>query len=168
MASCGRASLRSYLAGKWAVRKEARQRRANCESVVFRGEAHFTPTDEGLDASEHVVTTRNGKELEGKRHDIIRMTGPWSAEVFYDPGANGEENVFFHHLDVCPGIARVRHDCGEDKYEGLWRLKSEDEFEVTWEVNGPRKNLSIVATYTKHDGAQEVDDGSARNRLSWA
>jgi hypothetical protein len=43
----------------------------------------------------------------------------------------------------------VEHACGNDRYDGEYRLTDPDTLEVRWRVTGPEKDLEIEATYRR-------------------
>jgi len=43
----------------------------------------------------------------------------------------------------------VEHLCGDDRYDGEYRLRDDDTLEVRWRVTGPQKDLEIETTYRR-------------------
>jgi hypothetical protein len=43
----------------------------------------------------------------------------------------------------------VEHLCGEDRYDGEYRLLDPDTLLVRWRVTGPAKDLEIETTYRR-------------------
>lgn len=44
---------------------------------------------------------------------------------------------------------RVRHDCGDDVYQGRFFFRSHNAWAETWHVTGPRKNYRSIARYVR-------------------
>jgi hypothetical protein len=55
----------------------------------------------------------------------------------------------FHALDLRDGACAVAHPCGEDRYEGEYRVSGPDELEVRWRVRGPSKDGRIASRYRR-------------------
>jgi hypothetical protein len=55
----------------------------------------------------------------------------------------------FHALDLTDGACAVEHVCGEDRYEGEYRLSDAGTLAVRWRVTGPAKDLEITTTYRR-------------------
>lgn len=41
----------------------------------------------------------------------------------------------------------ILHLCGDDRYSGVFRLLSQEEWQLDWRINGPRKDLEIKSRY---------------------
>jgi hypothetical protein len=83
-----------------------------------------------------------GNDLEARRVlELVREAGGW--EVRFDDGRP------FHPLDLSTGSFAAVHPCGEDHYEGEYRVLGDDLFEVEWRVRGPRKDQRIHTRYRR-------------------
>ena len=55
----------------------------------------------------------------------------------------------FVHEDLSERRFEAFHPCGEDRYEGTYRVVGEDELLVRWLVRGPRKDQEIISRYRR-------------------
>ena len=46
-------------------------------------------------------------------------------------------------------VASHVHQCGQDQYAATYSIKSEDEFELSYQIKGPKKDYSIVSVYSR-------------------
>jgi uncharacterized protein DUF6314 len=127
------------------VERRLRDRRSG-RSGTFAGTADFAPDGGRLRWSEHGRIRFGG-------HD-----GPAGRELSIAPAGDGWLVAFgdgrpFHTLDLATGMCAVEHLCGDDRYDGEYRLTSPDTLEVDWRVTGPGEDLDISATYRRCSGA---------------
>ncbi len=80
---------------------------------------------------------------EAIRRYLFRFAGAGTAMVSFEDGRP------FHRLELRNGLARVRHDCGPDLYEGRYRLLGPDQWLLSWRITGPRKRQLITSRYRR-------------------
>ena len=56
---------------------------------------------------------------------------------------------FFHVLDLSKGMVRVEHQCGDDHYQGLFRVLTDKAWLSVWRVTGPRKSQVITTHFIR-------------------
>jgi hypothetical protein len=133
--------LIELLAGRWTVERRLDDRRSG-RAGAFTGTADFAPDGEGLRGTERGRIRFGGHE------------GPAARELSIAPAAGGWLVAFadgrpFHALDLAGGACAVGHVCGDDRYEGEYRLGDRDTLEVRWRVTGAGKDLEITTTYRR-------------------
>ena len=132
-------NLAAHLAGTWDV---ARDLRDASGTGSFSGRAEFTPDGAGLRWIETGRARFGGHEGEARRAlGIVPAGEGW--EVRFGDGRP------FHALDLRTGRWAAAHDCGADRYEGLYVLEGEDALAVTWRVRGPAKDQRIESRYRR-------------------
>ncbi len=73
----------------------------------------------------------------------VRPAMPCVVDVSFDDG------TFFHRADLSSGTDTFVHGCAPDTYYGKWTVDSSDRFRLTWDVDGPAKQLTIRSTYSR-------------------
>jgi Family of unknown function (DUF6314) len=73
----------------------------------------------------------------------VRPEMPCVAEVAFDDGR------FFHRADLSSGCDTFVHGCAPDTYYGSWTVESVDRFRLTWDVEGPAKQITITSIYSR-------------------
>ncbi|HEY5049936.1 MAG TPA: DUF6314 family protein, partial [Acidothermaceae bacterium] len=56
---------------------------------------------------------------------------------------------FFYRADLSTGSDTFVHGCAPDSYCGSWSVDSADRFHLTWDVEGPAKQITIRSTYSR-------------------
>ncbi len=137
-------SLYAFLKGPWSLQREVHEA-GEGRHAVFLGEAVFAAAPE----SDNLGYTETG-ELEtatgvfaATRELQYTFMGPDLAEVRFNDGG------FFHVMDLSNGISRVEHTCGDDFYQGLFRVLDDENWLSVWRVSGPRKNQVITTRYKR-------------------
>jgi hypothetical protein len=136
--------LGDYLIGRWDIERALSE---GGEEGAFTGVAEFSPAGRAdglmrLVWDEHGRMRWRGNDLEARRRlELVREADGWS--VYFDDGRP------FHPLDLSTGSCAAVHPCGEDHYEGEYRVLDEDLFEVVWRVRGPRKDQLIHTRYRR-------------------
>ncbi len=131
--------LAEFLAGRWTVDRQMSEGDAQGS---FAGVAEFTREGDGL------VWDERGR-LRWQRYDgeayrrLLVVPGDGGWEVRFDDGR------LFHPLDLNQQRFEAFHPCGEDRYEGTYRVVGEDELLVRWRVRGPRKDQEILSRYRR-------------------
>lgn len=73
----------------------------------------------------------------------------------YHPRADGalevtfEDGRFFHLLDLRRGWWDAVHQCGQDRYDGTFRVGGPDLLENGWSVAGPGKDQELSTCYRR-------------------
>jgi uncharacterized protein DUF6314 len=99
----------------------------------------FEPDGDGLRWTEEGRLRFGGHDgPAGRRLAVVPAGGGWLVKF-----ADGRP---FHPLVL---DEPVRHACGEDRYDGRYRLRDPDTLEVRWRVTGPSKDLEIETTYRR-------------------
>ncbi|UQN30368.1 DUF6314 family protein [Brachybacterium kimchii] len=142
------------LVGSWLLRRRIEDRRAR-ETLHVTGTTELSMREDGRIAwRESGELTRGAadappipvrRELLIERRDGIQDGEPRTespGEEWMVLFADGRD---FHPW--APGRAVV-HPCGEDRYDGLVEIADEREWRVTWEVNGPAKDMTIRSVLT--------------------
>jgi len=146
-----------YLAGTWTLERRATDRYTGLVHHMA-GQARYTITAEGLAYAERVRwIAPDGTPLRGERHYTIVALGPWSAEVRFADGRH------FYALDLAAGWAEVAHACPPDHYRGRYTLDGPNRHRTHWTVTGPRKDLTLVTTFTRLPASPDRRD--ARSQL---
>ena len=68
---------------------------------------------------------------------------PCVVDVAFDDGR------FFHRADLSSGSDAFVHGCAPDTYSGTWTVISPNRFQLTWDVEGPAKQLTIRSVYSR-------------------
>ncbi|WP_234683245.1 DUF6314 family protein [Bradyrhizobium monzae] len=115
------------------------------------GLATFTPLDaERLAYREHGrLTLQNGTELEAEREYVFRRHDR-GFEVFFKE----TPPRLFHVIELTASDGGVLsgsagHLCNLDHYQSTFTFRSDGGFVVRHVVSGPRKDYTMVTTYTR-------------------
>jgi hypothetical protein len=130
----------SFLPGRWTVERTVTD--AALGEGTFAGEAVFEP-----DGDELVWRERGRLRLgayEGPAARTLRIVA--DGDGWLVRFADGRP---FHALDLREGACAVAHPCGEDRYEGEYRVTGPDELLVRWRVRGPAKDGLIASRYRR-------------------
>lgn len=142
--------LLGYLRGPWLFERKVFDGLRD-EDGTCTGRAAFTPHShnavEALNYSELGELNLNGITVTTEREYIYSFPSPSQAEVRFTDGR------FFHLLDLTKGMVRVEHVCGDDTYQGLFRILSDKAWLSVWRVKGPRKSQVITTHYLRDDAA---------------
>ena len=109
----------------------------------LRGVARCSVGAAGLLLEERGTVTCGAYRGEAARRYLVRLRGAGAAEVCFEDGRP------FHRLDLTHGLARVRHDCAPDRYEGRYRVLGPDCWILSWRVTGPRKRQRITSRFDR-------------------
>lgn len=131
--------LVAFLAGRWTVDRHLFEGETR---GTFAGVAEFTRDGDGL------VWDERGR-LRWQRYDgeayrrllVAPVEDGW--EVRFDDGR------LFHPIDLGAGRFEAFHPCGEDLYEGTYRVVGQDELLVRWLMRGPRTDQEIISRYRR-------------------
>lgn len=138
--------LRSFLSGPWAFDRTVFDSLTKQDGKA-KGVANFKAhTHNGADALQYAEEGEleiDGITVETEREYLYTFPAPSMAEVRFTDGR------FFHVLDLTKGLVRVEHVCGEDTYQGLFRVLSEKAWLSVWRVTGPRKSQVITTHFIR-------------------
>jgi Family of unknown function (DUF6314) len=144
------ADVAAFLNGTWVVDRDIVDSLRGAGGT-FIGSAEFAPDGGALtwveagqlhwaaDAHRTPVTQKAGRRL----LVAVRPAVPCVVDVAFDDGS------FFHRADLSSGSDTFVHGCAPDTYRGTWTVSSPSRFQVTWEVEGPAKQLMIRSVYSR-------------------
>ncbi|KAL1524643.1 hypothetical protein AB1Y20_019530 [Prymnesium parvum] len=157
------AALHSYLLGGWALEKAMDYRRGGV-SGTFTGVTTFAPL-EHRERAALLLYKEEGQAVLGAERSTFQASksllwdfGGEQVEVFFDEAKDRSPEAvvrgarFFHHIDVAAAAEspfQFEHPCLADMYRGTLCLDAPDSFRMLWRVNGPNKDGTIDATYTR-------------------
>lgn len=133
--------LYDYLRGNWSVNRHIDDRLTGGESI-FTGTASFTGAATTLAYRETGVLSHGGTRMQAAR-SYLWQCQPDRAHVMFDAQRP------FHEVDLKDSAATARHLCGDDLYLGSYAFEGADTWQVTWDVEGPRKHYRSVTTYRR-------------------
>jgi Family of unknown function (DUF6314) len=138
------ADVAAFLRGTWVIDRDIIDS-MNGAAGTFRGTAEFTPDGDvwsWVEAGELQWVAQTHKA--GRRLLVaVRPAVPCVVDVAFDDGR------FFHRADLSSGSDTFMHGCAPDTYSGSWTVDSADRFRLTWDVEGPAKQLTIRSTYCR-------------------
>jgi Family of unknown function (DUF6314) len=134
----------AYLRGTWVIDREIVDA-LHGAAGTFTGTADFAPDGDSLSWVEAgelqwaAETHRAGRRL----LVAVRPAMPCVVDVAFDDGR------FFHRADLSSGGDAFVHGCAPDTYSGTWTVISPNRFQLTWDVEGPAKQLTIKSVYSR-------------------
>ncbi len=144
------ADVAAFLRGTWVIDRDIVDSRGGALGA-FAGTAEFTPDGDlwswveagelqwATDSHQAAVMQRAGRRL----LVAVRPDVPCVVDVAFDDGR------FFHRADLSSGSDTFVHGCAPDTYYGSWTVVSPDRFRLTWDVDGPAKQITIRSTYSR-------------------
>jgi Family of unknown function (DUF6314) len=144
------ADVAAFLQGTWVIDRDIVDSLSGAAGT-FRGSAEFAPDGEALswvEAGELQWTAETHRvpviQKAGRRLLVaVRPSVPCIVDVAFDDGE------FFHRADLSSGSDTFVHGCAPDTYYGSWTVESADRFRLTWDVEGPAKQLTIRSSYSR-------------------
>jgi Family of unknown function (DUF6314) len=138
------ADVAAFLRGTWIIEREIVDS-LDGAAGTFSGTAEFTP---GGDVWSRVETGELQWAAQthkaGRRLLVaVRPAVPCIVEIAFDDGR------FFHRADLSSGTDTFVHGCAPDTYAGCWTVVSADRFRLTWDVEGPAKQITIRSVYSR-------------------
>lgn len=129
-------------AGEWRIARQITDMRI-LESGTLEGTAQFTPIDGGLRYREEgTLVLAGGPPIRAERGYLWRF----DEDAVHVDHADGAP---FHSFALTGGPEATPHLCGEDMYRGTYSFVRFPDWQVTWVVEGPRKNYRSVTRYTR-------------------
>lgn len=140
-------NLLGYLRGPWLFERKVFDS-ARDQEVTASGTANFIDElmngQPGLRYREDGELDIDGVKVQTEREYIYGFLADGGvAEVRFADGR------FFHVLDLSKGMVRVEHQCGDDHYQGLFRVLTDDAWLSVWRVDGPRKSQVITTHFIR-------------------
>jgi hypothetical protein len=144
------ADVAAFLDGTWTIDRHIVDSLNNAVGT-FTGAAEFTPDGEAWswveagelqwadDTHPQSVMHKAGRRL----LVAVRPDVPCIVDVAFDDGK------FFHRADLSSGTDTFVHGCAPDTYYGSWIVDSAEQFHLTWDVDGPAKQITIRSTYSR-------------------
>ena len=136
--------LHTDIVGKWDINRSIRDI-INKKEFKLSGSGIFTNKNNIFHYKETGLLISD--KFESKAHQeytwIIKPNG-WII--------NFSDGNHFHDLELENTEQEVYHECGNDIYKGMFLLNLPRNFEVMWEVSGPRKNYKSHTYYNKEIG----------------
>lgn len=129
--------LRSFLAGAWRLERVVDDARRH-EVGEMVGSADFAPIGPLLHYVESGELRLGRYSGAASQNYFYRFPAPHRAEVLF------ADRQLFHGLDLSAGSADVSHRCADDLYRARFTVVSPDEWRVTWQIDGPRKQQRIA------------------------
>lgn len=134
------ADLAAYLTGRWNVDRTLRD---GTERGAFDGMAEFSRAPDDRVLWDERGELRLGAYDGPARRTLLLLPAGDAWAVHFDDGR------LFHPLDLRGGRCAAVHDCGQDRYEGEYRVRDGDAFDVVWRVRGPAKDQEISSRYRR-------------------
>ncbi len=144
------ADVAAFLSGTWVIDRDIVDSLSPAAGT-FRGTADFGPDGDSLSwveagelqwvAGMHrtPVMQKAGRRL----LVAVRPSVPCVLDVAFDDGR------FFHSADLSSGADAFVHGCAPDIYRGTWSVISPNRFHLTWDVEGPAKQMTIRSVYSR-------------------
>ena len=126
--------------GAYRIARQIDDHRAG-QTAIFEGRAEITANAKGAIYSETgQLQMAQGATFHAERVYFWAVQGPRIA-VFFEDGRP------FHDFDPVAGGAATEHLCGQDWYRGGYDVSRWPDWQVTWEVTGPRKDYRSLTRY---------------------
>lgn len=128
--------------GQWRISREITDLRI-LESGSLEGDAVFTRSDDGLSYHEKGQLRFAGSAPIMAERRYLWSFGETAITVKFADGAP------FHSFALTGAPTATPHLCGEDMYRGIYSFVRFPDWQVTWNVEGPRKAYRSVTHYTR-------------------
>ena len=138
------ADVVAFLHGSWVIDRDFTDALSGATGT-FRGTAEFADDGESfrwVEAGE-LQWAANTHKAERRLLVAVRPSMPCVIDVAFDDGR------FFHRADLSSGSDTFVHGCAPDTYSGTWSVTSPNRFQLTWDVEGPAKQLTIRSVYSR-------------------
>ncbi|WP_333713283.1 DUF6314 family protein [Yoonia sp.] len=128
--------------GDWRITREISDFRLR-DSGRLEGLARFTAEGDGLRYHESgTLRFAGGAPIRAERGYLWHFTDT-DVQVAHADGAP------FHSFARTGEPEATPHLCGEDLYRGTYDFSAFPDWQVTWEVQGPRKDYRSVTRYRR-------------------
>lgn len=134
--------LQDFLTGRWRIARRISDARAGMIGRLT-GWAIFTPSADGLVHDETGDLSFGAYQGPVTRTYHLAIEGPSAGIVRH------ADDSLFHALDLASGMADIVHACGDDQYRGRYRVLDENNFSVSWQVMGPRKQYRLSTLHRR-------------------
>ncbi|AFS38560.1 DUF6314 family protein [Alteromonas macleodii] len=133
-------------AGRWTLTRKIIQR--NGDVFTFSGEAEFSWLEGSVQKEKSglayyekgEVTAPNESVMPAERRYFWQQPQTGLFEVLFD------DERYFHSFSATNPIAE--HLCGDDNYVVRYDFTAWPVWRSTWQVNGPRKDYTMVSEYS--------------------
>ena len=128
--------------GGWNIARDITDMRI-LESGTMRGQASFIEERGKLVYHEQgLMRFAGGSPVKAERRYIWSFHETHVDVVFADGSP-------FHSFELSGGPRASPHLCGDDMYKGIYSFVQFPLWQVTWLVEGPRKNYRSVTRYSR-------------------
>jgi len=139
-----------FLRGVWSVRR----RFEGSYTGAFSGEASFQPEPEGslayLYAEQGELTDAEANRFDAKQSYLYRLAEGKLQVLKCDRSEWEPMHEFDFVAEDSSAVGRHIHLCGQDHYAATYRVDlTEDTWEVSYTVSGPKKDYRIHSIYTR-------------------
>jgi hypothetical protein len=133
--------LRDFI-GTWTLDRRIEDRLTG-QDGHFRGTARFDDTGARLQYLERgLLTLGAAPPMQAERRYVWTEGQDGEIEVWFDDGRP------FHSIDMSVVAPAASHDCAPDRYDVAYDFSDWPRWRATWTVFGPRKDYSMVSSYT--------------------
>lgn len=142
-------NLYTFFRGAWLFSRVFQSHQVSREqsSLTYQGKAQFNPIDEVTLSYVELSATPVDTESVLDAYQIRRYE--FNAEKEFEASVSYEDGRLIHQLDLERGYWCFDHYCGDDVYQGAYRVLNDISFEVTWIVLGPRKKYTLQSLYKR-------------------
>jgi len=128
--------------GAWRIQRDISDLRI-LETGTLEGQATFTPDADGLRYHE-----TGQLRFAGSAPVLAERRYIWTfqADIITVTHADGSP---FHSFERSAGFTATPHLCGQDLYQGTYSFTQFPDWQVTWQVTGPRKDYRSVTSYSR-------------------
>ncbi len=108
--------------------------------LSFEGQAVFKQISPSRQTYEEFGSyLHNNQVIEFQTSYIYEIISPQHCQVLFPDGR------LFYELFQNP--QDIQHICGHDHYQGYFEVLSQNEWQLSWGIKGPRKDLKILTSY---------------------
>lgn len=132
--------MTAFLIGTWQFNRHITDRKANTtrtatgQLVVTANTWAESGVMDGVDFTQNYGVAFGGYNR-GQDGQGLTVTFP-DGRVFYELANINQNNT-------------IAHLCGGDMYDGLWQYGGNAQFTLTWNVQGERKDYTMITDYSK-------------------
>lgn len=135
--------LEEFLTGRWQLSRTIDDCRQAATTYV-QGEIIITAKDDTiLSYQETGQMQLAGRELRVQREYLIQLISAKYGQVLFT------DQRLFHTLDLSAGYWQAEHDCIADNYQGVFRVFNPNQWHISWQIKGPRKDLQIASRLSR-------------------
>jgi len=139
--------LFDFLEGNWRLSRTLNDLRQNMPGVMS-GQVEIKRKAD-RDAKPTLGYREEGELQFGDYHETVTRCYEFSFPEPHLAWVCFEDGRVFHQLDLSNGYWEDAHQCGEDLYQGRFRVSSHDVWLSNWFVSGPAKELVLDNHYQR-------------------